>query len=829
MYGQAVGLLRQGQRAAAEALCRKIIEREPDHADALHALGVVSLQNGDVVTGLSLVQRSLESDPSQPHVHCSLGNALHDLGRNDEALASYAMALRLAPNFAGALFNQGNVLMKLGRTPEALASFDQALLLQPAHAEAHLNRGNALLALNRPLEALQSYRSALAQQPALELALDNCVQVLQQLSRLDEALNALDRLATLRPSDPDVTVRRGTLLVKLGRPEQAVQVLSAVLMRSPHSKVALQSRAVALLALNAFDRALGDCETLLQLDPDLTEAHVARGHALLGLQRFEEALSSFELALQCCSTDPEALSGRGLALRALGRYERALAVFEQASALAPQSAQTAYREAVTLRHLRRHAEAAAAFARVQQLSPEYPYALGNELHERLQNCDWSGYDERIERIRELVLQGQRASLPGAFLSISDQPTAQLRCAQTFAGDKYPAQTFSDRTWRQRRPRPRIRVGYLSADFRQHPVSQLMAGVFEQHDRALVETVGVSLLPQDRSALGQRVTRAFDQFIDVSDANDHDVEELLRELELDIAVDLMGYSGRARTALFAARVAPIQVNFLGYPGTLGASCYDYVIADRVVIPEADRECYQEQVVYLPECFQPNDRQRPMASDSLNRTQCGLPAHGLVFCCFNSLYKIAPPVFDVWLRLLRDINDSVLWLADGGEQARTNLCREAAARGVSGERLIFAPRLPRLTDHLGRYALADLFLDTLPFSAHATASDALWAGVPLLTCQGGAFAARVGASLLGTLGLLELITASLGDYECRARELAADRVRLAEYRSRLHAARSTTPLFDTRRYCRHLERAYVLMRERFLQGELPCHLAVEPLVN
>jgi predicted O-linked N-acetylglucosamine transferase (SPINDLY family) len=826
MYGQAVGLLRQGQRAAAEALCRQIIEREPDHVDALHALGILSLQKGDAAAGLRLVQRSLEINPSQAHVHCSLGNALRDLGRAEEALASYTSALQLAPKFAGALFNRGNVLLEMGRAQEALASFDQALRLEPEHAETHLNRGNALLALDRKQEALESYQHVLAHRADLDLALENCVQVLQQLGRDPEALALVDRLAALRPGDPEVTVLRGTLLVKCGRLDQGVKVLNTALLRLPKSVTALHARAAAFLALKQFDRAVADCETLLQLEPNLAVAHAARGHALLGLQQPTVALESFERALHGRPDDAEVLAGRGLALRALGRYEPALAAFEQASVLSPQSADFAYREAVTLRHLKRHTEAAAAFARARRLSADYDYALGNELHERLQICDWSAYDELVARTREAVLSGRRACLPGALLSISDQPAAQLRCAQTFATDKYAVQAVPDRSWPQRRHQ-RIRVGYVSADFREHPVSQLMAGVFEQHDRELIDAIGVSLTPPDGSALGERVARSFDQFIDVSDANDGDVEELLRELELDIAVDLMGYSARARTALFARRAAPVQVNFLGYPGTLGASFYDYVIADRIVIPEAQREFYQEQVVYLPECFQPNDARRAMASDPVGRSEHGLPEQGLVFCCFNSHYKIAPPVFDVWMRLLRDLDGSVLWLADGGEAVRANLRREALARGVSGERLVFAPRQPRVAEHLARYRLADLFLDTLPFGAHATASDALWAGVPLLTCCGGAFAARVAASLLVTLGLPELVTNSLADYEARARELATDPARLHQCRARLGAARSSAPLFDTQRYCRHLERAYRMMRQRCERGQGPAHLVVEPI--
>ena len=354
----------------------------------------------------------------------------------------------------------------------------------------------------------------------------------------------------------------------------------------------------------------------------------------------------------------------------------------------------------------------------------------------------------------------------------------------------------------------------------------MAGLFEKHDRERFETIAMSFLPEDPSATGQRVKAAFSRFVDVSRASDREVAGLMRELEVDIAVDLMGFTADNRTAIFAHRAAPIQVNYLGFPATMGADYIDYIIADRFVIPEDKRAYCSEQVVYLPESFQANDDQRKIGETIPTRLEAGLPETGFVFCSFNNSYKINPAIFDVWMRLLKTVAGSVLWLVADSLSVQNNLRREAGKRDVEASQLIFAPRLP-YADHLARFRLADLFLDTLPFNAAATASDALWAGVPVLTCAGEAFASRIAGSLLNAVGLPDLITYSMEDYEALALKLATTPAMLSELRARLARNRTTHPLFDTDRFRRHIEAAYITMWERVQRGEPPVSFAVQPL--
>jgi predicted O-linked N-acetylglucosamine transferase (SPINDLY family) len=412
-----------------------------------------------------------------------------------------------------------------------------------------------------------------------------------------------------------------------------------------------------------------------------------------------------------------------------------------------------------------------------------------------------------------------------FLNMADSAAARLQCAVTFNRDKYPA--ASEPLWRgERYAHDRIRVAYLSADFRQHPMAYSMAGVFDAHDRSRFKTIAISFGPDSQDPVRRRLETAFDCFRDVRTMVDRDIARLLRELEVDIAVDLMGYTNNSRPGVLAFRPAPVQVNYIGFAGTLGAEYIDYLIADRFVVPEVAQASYAEQVVYLPDTYWPTDDRVEVGEPGLGRAESGLPEDGFVFCCFNQNYKIAPPVFEVWMNLLRQVDGSVLWLVRDNADAERNLRQQAEDRGIVPQRLVFAPRVS-IEEYLARFRLADLFLDTLPFNAHTTAADALWAGLPLVTCPGSSFAARVAGSLLTAVGLPELITTSLPEYEALALSLAREPERLTGIRAKLVRNRGTFPLFDTNRFTRHIESAYRTMWERYQQGEPPAGFAVAPL--
>jgi predicted O-linked N-acetylglucosamine transferase (SPINDLY family) len=478
-----------------------------------------------------------------------------------------------------------------------------------------------------------------------------------------------------------------------------------------------------------------------------------------------------------------------------------------------------------LRVLLRYEEAAQEYAKALRVAPDYPLARGSMFDSRVQCCDWREFERDAESIVNAVEAGKLCVTPFVFLAVSGSTRAQLRCAQTYVEARYPAASavvFKGDGYAH----GRIRVAYLSGDLRQHAVSYLMAGTLEQHDRSRFETIAISFRPEDAGEIGKRVRNAFDRFVDVSAKSDLEVAQLMRELEIDIAIDLMGITGDNRTGIFAHRPAPVQVSYLGFPGTMGAPYIDYVLADNYVIPAEHRAGYAEQVVHLPDSFQANDATREIAEKTPTRGEAGLPERGFVFCCFNNSYKITPRLFDVWMRLLLSVDGSVLWLLGDRASVASNLRREAAARGVDPGRLVFAPRLS-YAEHLARYRLAGLFLDTLPFNAGTTASDALWAGLPVLTCSGEAYAARMAGSLLHAVGLPELVTHTPDDYEALALKLATDAGLLAGIRAKLAENRTTHPLFDTERFTRHLESAYTTMWERHQRGEPPASFAVQAI--
>ena len=494
-------------------------------------------------------------------------------------------------------------------------------------------------------------------------------------------------------------------------------------------------------ALSCLDKALS-------IRPGIPELLLTRGNVLLALNRAAEALASYDQALAVKPDFPEAWNNRGNALAALKRLDEALSSYERMLAARPGDVGALHHRALTLFELKRYEEAAHGFADVLKIEPDFPYARGNLLYCRLNACDWEGLEQERAEIAARLKAGARVVTPIQHAAFSSSLEGQLQAARIWAADKYPA---TAPLWRgEAYHHERIRIAYLSADFHSHATAALMAGVFERHDRKRFQTVAVSFGPDDRSEMRARLVAAFDSFIDVHDKSDGEVASLLRQMEIDIAVDLKGYTQDSRPGILAHRAAPLQVSYLGFPGTLGVDYIDYIIADRTVIPTQHEPFYSERIAYLPDTYQANDDKRRISQNPLARRDCGLPEAGFVFCCFNNNFKIMPEIFSIWMRLLAAVEGSVLWLLQDNAAASRNLRREAKARGIAPERLVFAQRA-NLDAHLARHRLADLFLDTLPYNAHTSASDALWAGLPVITCLGGTFAGRVAASLLRAVGL------------------------------------------------------------------------------
>jgi predicted O-linked N-acetylglucosamine transferase (SPINDLY family) len=519
----------------------------------------------------------------------------------------------------------------------------------------------------------------------------------------------------------------------------------------------------------------------------------------------------------------EAQNNRAVALNALKRFDEALASCEKAIALKQDYAEARFNRGLLLDALKRHQEAANAYAEVLKIDPQYPFTKGALLHQKMLSCDWLGTDALIAEIDSDIAAGKPSTEPFGWQGVAKTQRSLQVCAELYNKYKFPANIAISRR-QTAADRGKIRIGYLSGELREQATSQLIVGVFECHDKSRFEIYGFDNGRDDKSEVRKRINASMHNIIDISRLGDASAAAAIRDTQIDILVNLNGYFGDHRTQVFAQKPAPIQVNYLGFPGTLGASYMDYIIADQTVVPLNHREFYTEKVVYLPDCYQSNDRKKEIGTHLFSRGECGLPQEGFVFCCFNNNYKITPHVFDSWMRILRQIEGSVLWLVEDNADATSNLRKEAEARGVNPERVVFAKRTS-LRDHLARHRVADLFLDTAPCNAHTTASDALWAGLPVLTQIGETFTGRVAASLLTAIGLPELITSTPQAYEDLAIELAANSEKLAAIKRKLADNRLTTPLFDTELFTRHIEAAYAAMYERYQAGLSPDHIHVQ----
>ncbi len=643
-----------------------------------------------------------------------------------------------------------------------------------------LRQALASLQAGNPAQAELVCRSVLARTPRDPAALHLLGLSLAAQDRLDDALRSLSKAVALQPDYAEAHYNRGNVLRKLRRMADAIA---------------------------AYDR-------VVSLRPDFAEAYNNRANALAQTRNFARALPDYDRAIALKPPHVDAQYNRASAFMELGRYSEALAAFDQVLALNPRHASAHNNRGIVLGDLQRHDEAAAAFARAAELQPDLPGAAGNAVFQRMLGCDWAAIPaagEIVDRFRRRPL----AFHPFLFLAVCDRPEDNLACARAFAEAKFmplpPPLRAATPFLHQR-----LRVAYLSSDFHNHATSYLLARLLETHDRSQFEVLGIEIGDVQADAMSARIRGACDRFVDVSAMGDHEAAEMLRKLQVDIAVDLKGYTKHGRPGILAFRPAPIQINYLGHPGTMGAEWIDYILADATVIPGGDERFYREAVVRLPGSYQVNDSTRAIADPIGGRQALGLPDAGFVFCCFNSAYKITPAVFDIWMRLLAAVPGSVLWLFATNALAVGNLRREAAARGVAPERLVFAPSVP-VAEHLARHRHADLVLDTLPYNAHTTTADALWAGVPVLTCIGTAFQGRVAASLLRAAGLPDLVTDSLGAYEAVALRYATDAAQLRAVKDKLARGRATLPLFDTDRFRRGIEGAYRTMWERYRRGE------------
>jgi len=637
--------------------------------------------------------------------------------------------------------------------------------------------------------AEREFKASLTHLPQRPSTLINLGVVLIKLGKLSEARVVLDRARSIEPMSPEPALNRGLLLFKEHKYEEAITNFELAIELKPDYAQAWTNRGISLKALRRLEEALASHDRSIELSPEYGDAWNNRGNVLADLMRRDEALSSFIQAIEIDPRNADSWVNMGNALSDLGRYEEAL---------------TSYRRSLVLK-------------------PNTNYVFGDLVHTKMKICDWSDLHNQCETLKTLISRGERAISPFVTLGLIDDSSLQKRVAERHANELFNFKSQLDAILKKPSG-GKIRVGYFSADFYDHATMYLIGSLFECHDKTKYEIFGFSFGTAKTDTMSSRARDGVDSFIDVTNLSDAQVALLARQHGIDIAVDLKGYTKDSRPRIFAHRAAPIQINYLGFPGTMGAKDMDYLVADSTLVPDRTRNSVSEKIIYLPNSYQVNDSKREISDRSFTREEVGLPKHNFIFCSFNSSWKINPRVFDVWARIMRSVPRSVLWLYEENSIASENLRAEAKKRDVDPSRLIFARFMPN-SEHLARYRLADLFLDTYPCGAHTTASDALWAGLPVLTRLGGTFASRVAGSLLHSVGLEELITQTSDDYERVAIELATNPEKLQVLRLRLAENRSTCPLFNTKLFARHIESAYRAAYDRYHANLAPDHIWVD----
>ena len=817
---QALAAQRGGLIGEAKRLYGLVLSIDPSNAAACGNLAIIAARGGDLANAERLIRREIELRPNYAASHNNLGMVLQQQGRPADAAGAHRHAIKLNPNYAEAHLALGNALKAQRRLDEAMQSYLAALAIKPDYAEAHNNIGVVLQMQGRLDEAASAYRKAAAR-PAYAEASFNLGSVLHQMGDLDAAEAAYRKVIA---GDPNIAVAHnnlGAVLKDQGRLDAAVAAFAQAIALQPDYAEAIYNSATVLQQQGRLDGALAAYGRAIALQPDYVDAINNAGIVLQELGRQRDAIDLYRRHVRPEPAHAQLHNNLGTALLADGRPAEARAAFEQALSCRRDFLEAAHNLGNALRELGDLQGAIAAWRGALLLRSDHADAFSQLVHHRALACAWEDREAEQAKLLEMVRSGIRVP-PFYLFATAASAADQMRCAEQWVQPIKPPESavFEHRV---RDESSRIRLGYLSGDFHDHATARLMAELFERHDRDWFEVCAYSYGVDDDSPMRARLNRAFDRFVDIAASSHRDAARRIHEDKVDILIDLKGYTHRARPAIAACRPAPVQVSYLGFPATMGADFIDYVLVDRFVVPESQQAFFAERLVHLPTCYQVNDRTREVAAVRTSRSDCGLPERGLVLCCFNNSYKLSPATFGIWMRLLKAVPDSVLWLLGANGLVEANLRGEATKRAVDPGRLIFAPVVPPPA-HLERHRHADLFLDTVPCNAHTTASDALWCGLPVLTCSGDTFAGRVAGSLLTAIGIPELVTTSLEEYERTALALLREPGRLHALRHRIERERDVNSLFDLPGLTAAIEAAYQRMWRRWLVREEPAAFAV-----
>ena len=831
---------------------------KPDYAEAHNNLAGTFQELGQLDQAVERYRKSLVIKPNYAEAHNNLGNALRELNQLESAIKSYQMAIDIKPDYVEAHYSLGIIYQELNQLESAIKSYQKAIDIKPDYVEAHYSLGIIYQELNQLESAIKSYQMAIDIKPDYVEAHYSLGIIYQELNQLESAIKSYQKAIDIKPDYVEAHNNLGVTFKELGQHEVAVKCYKKALGVNPDFAEAHNNLGVTFKELDQYEVAVKSFERALTLKPDYTEALLNLGNVLKTLGQLDAAVKSYEKALEIDPNFVDTYNNLGITYMDLGQNDKAIKYYEKALAINPNfadahnnlgivlnildqqsKAEKSYKKAIAIKpdfaaahlnlaelltNLKKFDEAILSYEYAINLDPDEGFALGSFLHTKMHLCIWKDLSIHLKEIIEKINSRKKIIEPFPLLALIDDPEIQWKATEIFAKQKFPQNIGLSKI--ERKPKnSKIRIGYFSADFREHPVATLTAELYEIHDRNQFEVYAFSFGPDTKDEMNLRIKAGVDHFCDVRTMSHKEVAMLSRSVEIDIAVDLGGFTQAARTGIFAMQVAPIQVNYLGYSGTMGASYMDYLIADHTLIPKDSQQHYSEKIVYLPNSFMVNDTKNKLSNRVFTRSEARLPTNGFVFCCFNNHYKITPNIFIGWMRILSKVDGSVLWLSEGNSTAVNNLKKEAKKNGVDENRIIFASRLTLREDHLNRIQLADLFLDTMPYNAHATTSDALQVGLPVLTCIGNSFSSRVAASLINSVNLPELITNTQEQYESLAIQLAKNPEKLKTIKEKLNNNLIKSPLYNTPLYVKHLESAYRTMYNRFHQELEPDHIHVE----
>ena len=683
-------------------------------------------------------------------------------------------------------------------------------------SEIHSNliRAFDLLKKNDFINAKLIYENILVVDKKNSDALFFLSVILIKFKNYKKAGDLLEQVVLIKPNFADAYNNLGICLEKLNDLDGAKKNYNLAIDNRPNFAEAYNNIGVVFQKLRNFDQAILQYKKAISYKNLYLDAYINLANLFKEIKQFEEAIKNYDLAINLNPNLAEVYNNKGNAFKEIRKFEEAIKNYDLAINLNPNFAEAYFNAATALQDIKNFEKAVLYFETALLLDKEIPFCKGYLLHAKMLCCNWSGLNELYKEIYNDVEKNRYSATPFGYQAICDDESNLQKCAQLYSGKRFPEiknNLFSKKISKNKK----IKIGYLCGEFREQATSILMTEVWEKHNKEDFEIIAFDSGWDDKSLRRNRIITAFDKFIDISKVSDFDAAKLIYKEQIDILINLNGFFGTGRPVVFSYRPAGIQINYLGFPGTIGSKYIDYILCDQTVVPLESKKFYNEKIIYFPDSYQANDTKRNISDKKFLREELSLPKKSFVFCCFNNNYKITPNMFDVWARLLKKIDNSVLWLIEGNSEATENLKKEAKIRNIDASRLIFAKRM-KLEDHLARHKNADLFLDTLPYNAHTTASDSLWAGLPVLTCLGKAFPGRVAASLLRSLDLPELITYSENEYVAKAEELALNPERLRVIKNKLDTNKFSQPLFNAKLFCRSLESAFKIIFEKYSLG-------------